>query len=346
MRFTLTISERESLKVFQRNVGSRSDYVKVTALLLLDKGLSQVQISDYLGIDESTVHRYSASFRQDGIETYLRTDYQGYWGRLSSIELSELCQELKRSLYTDSKQIIAWVQEHFGIHYSLGGMIDLLHRIGFCYKQTKQVPCETDVEAQHEFLKELTVLLEQSADNKSVIYFADGVHPTHNTRSTHAWIEKGTEREQLSVSGRDRLNINGVVNAQEPTDVLIVEGKSVNSQTTRELYEKVLAANADAETIYIISDNARYYRNKELAEWLKTTRIVPVFLPPYSPNLNLIERLWKFMRKNIINTAFYRKKEEFREAVLAFFKNIKNYKEELASLMTLNFHVRKLQSNS
>lgn len=346
MRFTLTIAERESLRIFQRTVRSRSEYVKVTSLLMLDKDYSITEISDCLGIDDSTIHRYRASFQQDGIETYLRTDYQGYWGRLSSMELSALRQELHRHLYTDSKQIITWVQEHFGVRYSLSGMIDVLHRIGFTYKQTKQVPCETDVKAQQEFLQELAVVVEQSVDTTSVIYFADGVHPTHNTRSTHAWIEKGSEREQLSVSGRDRLNINGVINAVVPTDVHIVECASVNSQTTKELYEKVLAANPEAKTIYIISDNARYYRNKELAVWLKTTRIVPIFLPPYSPNLNLIERLWKFMRKKIINTAFYRKKEDFRESVLAFFANITNYKDELSSLMTLNFHVPTLQSFS
>jgi transposase len=346
MKFQLPDIDRESLKVFQRNVGSRSEYVKVTALLLLDKGLSLVQISDYLGIDESTIHRYRSSYQTDGVEAYLRTDYQGYWGRLSSIEISALRRELNGNLYTDSKQIIARLQTRFGIEYTRQGMVDLLHRIGFCYKQTKQVPCETDVEAQHEFLKNLAVLLEQTVDNDAVVYFADGVHPTHNTRSTHAWIEKGTEREQLSVSGRDRVNINGVVNAQDPTDVLVVEGKSVNSESTKELYEKIIAANPDAKTIYTISDNARYYRNKELAEWVKTTKITPVFLPPYSPNLNLIERLWKFMRKKIINTSFYRKKEEFRQAVLTFFANIKDYKDELTSLMTLNFHVRKLQSNS
>lgn len=73
--------------------------------------------------------------------------------------------------------------------------IDLLHRLGFSYKQTKQVPCKTDVEAQYKFLEDLTSLVEHTKDNEAVIYFADGVHPTHNTRSTHAWIEKGTERE-------------------------------------------------------------------------------------------------------------------------------------------------------
>ncbi|MCZ2132936.1 MAG: transposase [Bacteroidetes bacterium] len=69
-------------------------------------------------------------------------------------------------------------------------------------------------------------------------------------------------------------------------------------------------------------------------------------MPAYSPNLNIIERLWKFMRKKIINTMFYRKNELFRKAVLSFFENISHYKDELAALPTLNFHIRKLQNNS
>lgn len=62
-----------------------------------------------------------------------------------------------------------------------------------------------------------------------------------------------------------------------------------------------------------------------------------LLLPPYSPNLNLIERLWKMLRKKVINTRFYRTKEEFRRAVMNFFEHIADYKEELESLLTLNF---------
>ncbi len=346
MKFELTDTAREELQTFQRKVGSRSEYVKVTCLLMLDKGYGFTEISECLGIDKSTIHRYRASYEEDGVTKYLQTNYQGSWGLLSSKEILKLRAEINRTLYTDSKQIIAWIKAQFAVKYSLGGMIDLLHRLGFSYKQTKQVPCETDVEAQYKFLEDLTSLVEQAKDNEAVIYFADGVHPTHNTRSTHAWIEKGTEREQLSVSGRDRVNINAVLNAGDVTDVIAIECTSVNSQSTKELYEKILTTHSDAKAIYVISDNARYYRNKELTEWVSTTRITPVFLPPYSPNLNLIERLWKFMRKKIINTNFYRKKEEFRQAVLSFFDNITDYKDELTSLLILNFHVRKLQSNS
>ena len=126
---------------------------------------------------------------------------------------------------------------------------------------------------------------------------AAAVHPTHNTRSTYAWIEKGTKRQHATVSGRDRININALLRAKVPTDVITLGCDTINAQTTRQLYEKLLKANPKAKKIHLISDNARYYRNKGLMEWLKTTIIEPIFLPPYSPNLNIIERLWKFLRK-------------------------------------------------
>jgi transposase len=99
-----------------------------------------------------------------------------------------------------------------------------------------------------------------------------------------------------------------------------------------------------AKCIYIISDNAKYYRNKTLTQWLEGTKIKQIFLPAYSPNLNLIERLWRFMKKKVINTNFYRTKELFRMAIMKFFENIADYKIELETLLTRNF--RLTNSNS
>ncbi|OWP63391.1 hypothetical protein CDA63_09300 [Hymenobacter amundsenii] len=50
------------------------------------------------------------------------------------------------------------------------------------------------------------------------------------------------------------------------------------------------------------------YKNKALTAWLTDKPLVQVFLPPYSPNMNLIERLWKYLRQKIINTTFHRTK--------------------------------------
>ena len=107
-----------------------------------------------------------------------------------------------------------------------------------------------------------------------------------------------------------------------------------------------MAKHPNASCIYIISDNAKYYHNRELKEWAENSRIKQIFLPPYSPNLNLIERLWKFLRKKVINTGFYRNKAEFRLAIKKFFAKIGDYREELESLLTLKFRLVNSQTIS
>ena len=148
------------------------------------------------------------------------------------------------------------------------------------------------------------------------------------------------------MSGRDRININGLLNAHDVTDVILQECPSVNFDSTITLYKAALEKHPEAGSIYIITDNARYYLSKKLREWVGGTKIKQIFLSPYSPNLNLIERLWKFLRKTIINTKFYRTKHEFRDVMLNFFNNIASYRQELESLLTLNFRMLNSQSIS
>ena len=211
--------------------------------------------------------------------------------------------------------------------------------------KTSEVPCEADASRQAAFAGKLSEILSGMPED-AVVYYADGVHPTHNSRSTYAWIEKGERLEQPTVSGRDRVNINGLLNAYDVTDVIAHDCESVNAESTRDVYQSALERHPEASVIYIISDNARYYHNKKLKEWVNGTKIKQIFLPPYSPNLNLIERLWKFLRKKVINTGFYRTKEKFRQAVKDFFDNIGNYKEELESLLTLKFRLCNSQTIS
>jgi transposase len=344
MQIELTEKELSELKTVQRNV-SGSDYIKVTCILMLHKNVSPEDISEYLGIDTSTVYRYRNQYISGGVSGYLGNKYKGYWGLLSSCQLSLLRKEMKEHIYTNSKSISVWIKSTFGVKYTPQGVVDLLKRIGFTYKKTKEVPCERDAEKQEVFVEKLSGIL-SDMDESSVVYYADGVHPTHNSRSTYAWIEKGEDLEQPTVSGRDRININGLLNAKDVTDVIAHECASVNAESTMKMYQAALEKHPHAKCIYIISDNARYYKNKYLNEWLKETKIKQIFLPPYSPNLNLIERLWRFLRKKVINTNFYRTKDLFREAVRSFFKHISNYKQELETLLTLNFRLCNSQSIS
>jgi transposase len=95
-----------------------------------------------------------------------------------------------------------------------------------------------------------------------------------------------------------------------------------------------------ARRIYVIVDNARYDRNRWLKKRLWGTKIKLIFLPPYSPNLNLIERYWKLFKKVAMNNHYYETFEEFRQACEDFFRNAKKHLPQLRTLLTENFHLR------
>ena len=344
MVLKIDISTVKLLRQIQRNTSDRIEYVKVSCILFIHEGISPERAAFLLGVDLSTVYRYINSYKSKGLE-FLQINYEGYKGKLDDDQILKLTSELQSKLYLTSEEVIEWLKSQYEIDFSKDGMVKLLHRLGFSYKKTKQVPCEADVQRQQAFVKEeLSTIIEEARQGNSKVYFMDAVHPTHNTRSTYGWILKGKEKELLTVSGRDRVNINGALNALDPTDIQVLECDTVNAQTTKALYLKILESNPEVEKIYAIADNARYYKNKELNEWVKDTKIIQVFLPPYSPNLNIIERLWKFLRKKVINSNFFRTKNEFRDAVHTFFENVGQYKTELTTLLTLNFPILNSQS--
>jgi transposase len=339
MNVALTDAEREHLRQLQTQRRDDAGYVKVTVVLMLDAGWGAGQVAQVLGLDDGTVYRYAQAWQRLGADKYLVHEAPGYWGLLPSAGLAALSRELEQTLYTDVRAVGAWLRRYWGVAYSVSGLTQLLHRLGFSYKLTAPVPCEADPVRQAAFLAgQLRPLLAQAEAGQAVVYFADAAHPTHNTRSTRVWTRTGQPRPLPTVSGRERVNRNAAVNAHRPTQVHVQETDCVNARSTKALYEQVLAAHPDGPPIYVICDNARYYRNRELAAWRADKPLVQVFLPPYSPNLNLMERLWKFLRQKIINPCFYRTKGAFGQAVLGFFDRLDEFGHELASLLTLNFH--------
>jgi len=91
------------------------------------------------------------------------------------------------------------------------------------------------------------------------------------------------------------------------------------------------------KSIHLYVDNARYYRSKLVQEFLLTSSIQMHFLPPYSPNLNPIERLWKFIKKEVIKSDYTPDPKIFKQRITDFFANIGNYKEKLDSLINTKF---------
>ncbi|MDR3110737.1 MAG: IS630 family transposase [Planctomycetaceae bacterium] len=115
--------------------------------------------------------------------------------------------------------------------------------------------------------------------------------------------------------------------------------ESINSASTIRLLEKLERLYPLAEKIHVILDNAKYYHSHEVRDWLARHKKIKLhFLPGYSPNLNLIERLWKFFNEKVRNNRYYASFKEFTEACQSFFRCRKKWTEELRSRITQNFH--------
>ncbi|MBU0743744.1 IS630 family transposase [bacterium] len=310
---------------------------RIKTILCLNKGLSYESITELLLLDDSTLRRYFNEYQEGGIYKLLSDNFRGGTPKLTIEEQIQLDQHLEDNIYLTSKEIVAYVENEFGIFYTINGMTSFLHNLGYTYKKPKHIPGKADKEKQTIFIEEYEDL-KATKSTEDKIYFMDGCHPQHNSQPAYGWIKKGVQKELKSNSGRQRINLNGAYNLEDH-EVTIREDEMINSQSTIKLFEQ-LSQRQKTGIIYIICDNARYYKSILVNEYLETNkRLKIVFLPPYSPNLNIIERLWKFFKKNITYNKYCENFAVFKEKCMEFFQNIEKYKSELESLMTDNFQL-------
>lgn len=189
------------------------------------------------------------------------------------------------------------------------------------------------------FLKETFEEMKASLSDQDAYYFVDAVHPTHNPVLGFCWALRGQRPEVLSNTARKRLNILGAYNPQKHEYVGLESTDNINAESLIQLIDKLQKHQPEGRII-LICDNARYNHARLVRDYLqsKAQRVEIVFLPPYSPNLNLIERLWRLMKASVLR-HYYPTFDEFQEAVRHFFNHLDNFADELRSLMTENFQI-------
>ncbi len=337
MKDFLTEEQIAILRQTHRSLRDKKLADRIKALLSLNAGYDYAEIAKLLLLDEITLRRYVHKFQEKGIDGLLEFHYRGGASRLTVLQQKTLEEYLVFHTLTTAQQIRDHIFKSYGKTYSLIGVTKLLHRMGFTYKKPKIVPGNVSVVLQQEFLKQYEAIKE-TLGQKDHIYFSDATHPTHNTKSSYGWIKKGKKNDVYikSNTGRKRLNILGALNIQDKTAV-VIEEETVNAQAVIHLLDAVAKKQPHGK-IYFVLDNAKYHHARIVNNWfLHHTRFKRIFLPPYSPNLNIIERLWRFFHQKITNNTYFESFKEFKETTLKFFENLKQYQQELTTLLTENF---------
>ncbi len=335
MEIPLLPETYQSLRSLYKSTKDKRTANYLNIILLKHQGYSQVDIANILHLDENTVCTWLGKFRESpDLVQYLEVHFKPYIGKQSYTELGKFIEAVKSAHFCEVKAVIAQTDKP----YSISGMTKLLKRVGFSYKRFVRLPAKLDMEKQAEFVAKYQKT-EQSLTSKCTIFFRDAVHPQHNTHTANAWLAKGEPSYILSNNGRNRLNINGLYNPKTQ-DVIATFHKTINAQATIETLEELKKQCPAYENLYIMADNARYYTAKLLKAYLAENPVFKIIhLPPYSPNLNLIERLWKFTRKNVINANYCEKFEKFTTNIKDFFANISDYKKELSKFIGEKFHL-------
>jgi transposase len=334
--FILTSEQVSSLSLKHRMAREKRYADKLKAVILLGTGWSLKQVSEVLLLDEETLRSYVKKYLDGDVASLLSDKYSGNnANKLSDVQKSELTVYLENNLHSVTQEIVRYVHKKYNVNYSRSGMTSLLHSLGFTYKKPKLVPEKLDTQAQDEYLEYFYNFIKNKAENEAVLFY-DSTHPNYGTVADYGWIKKGTDSLLPSPASRKRVNISGAVELTT-FDVITTYPKTVNAETTIDFLQKVTKKYCHAKKIHIILDNAPYHHASTVKEYAEQNKINLVFLPPYSPNLNLAERLWGFMRRKVLASKYFETFNDFKKAIVRFFRGIHNRKNDLAKLMTLDF---------
>ena len=200
------------------------------------------------------------------------------------------------------------------------------------------LPAKADADKQKEYLEqEMQPRLEEARAGERVVCFMDAAHFVLAPFLGNLW--SAVRVFIKAPSGRQRFNVLGALNAITHEMITVTNDAYITAQSVCELLEKIATLYVGIP-ITIFLDNARYQKCAWVMEKAKSLNIELCFLPTYSPNLNLIERMWKFVKKKCLYSKYYEKFPAFKEAISQCLEEtMTTHKSDLDSLLTLRFQL-------
>jgi transposase len=338
MKEFLPPEQRSQLRLQHRSEKDRRTADRIKAVLLSDKGWTFRQIAEALLLDEETISKHVTEY----IESHkLKIQTGGSASKLDLAQTEQLIAHLTNTTYMKVSDICAYVSVSCNVIYTVPGMRSWLHVHNFSYKKPKNTPAKADPIKQEAFIKAYEELLRTTPEEEPIL-FGDGVHPTMATKTVYGWIKKGTDKPILTSASRTRMNLLGAINLDK-MKVTIGSYETINSDSMVDFFDRLKEAYPKAPKIHMILDLGPYNVSKVTQEAAQLRNIVLHYLPPYSPNLNSIERLWKVMNEHVRNNRFFKDAKEFRQSIMNFFSNTW---PEIASSMVdrINDNFQRLKS--
>jgi transposase len=342
------LSERDKKFVEEARYDKRYQNLPITLrkrlwiLWYKSLGYPHGDIAKLSGASINTVTATLRRYHQGGIERVLE-----WKPHRPQSELGKHCDRIKLNFAERPpltlKKAASDIEALTGIKRSLGSVRTFLLSIGMDRRKVGMIPGKGNPDKQEEFINnKLQPVLDEAIAGQRHVYFVDAAHFVLAPFLGFLW--SFTRLFIKAPAGRNRFNVLGALNAITHEIITVTNHTYINAASVCELLHKIAACHVDG-AITLILDNAKYQKCLIVTELALTLNIDLLYLPPYSPNLNLIERLWRFVKKEALYCKYYEDFTKFKSAISKCLDDTRTeYKDEMRSLFTLKFQrIRKSQ---
>ncbi len=312
---------------------------KMEVLYLKSTGLAHQEICRLCTISKLTLTTYLKQYQSGGIERLKQLNYKGQPSVLNA-HASRLEGYFKEHPPRTVAEAQAKIEDITGIKRSPTQIRAFLKRIGLQYRKVGYVPGKgatpDKIEEQERFREDiLEPLLAEAKAGERAVFFMDAAHFVHRAYLGFVWCF--TRLFIPSPSGRQRFNVLGAINAVSKEVVIVTNTTYINAESVVELLVELAYLGVEIP-ITLILDNARYQKCRFVQDVAGFLGIELVYLPSYSPHLNLIERLWRFVRNDCLYSKYYEEFDAFKAAITdCLNKANTEHNVQLERLLSWNF---------
>jgi transposase len=340
----LTAEQQKEIERRRKGTLDRRVYQRLTAVLAVAAGKTREEVAELLGIGLTQLSEWLRVFRNEGLDSLCELHNKGDPGKLTPGQIEQLKAKVGTGCFRNSDQIRSWIESTFAVSYSSSGVKELLKRLGVSYHKVTGFLWKADPDKQHAFVKRVARHQREAkrpGAPRTRRYYVDACHPVWGLDLVFCcWLLLGQRLLVGMGGGRKRLNILGgyCPDDHEYVDYRLTRD-NINGEQFINFMRLVRSLHPETEKFILYVDGARYYSSAVVKEWLKRH---PEFhlsrIPAYSPNVNLIERMWKFLRAKALS-KWHKTFAAMQAAVSEVLDHLEDYRGELQTLMTETFHI-------
>lgn len=343
---TLELTEEQINELYHAALFNNQPRNRKKALVVYLRAIGQSchEVAQITRVDKDTVTNHVKKYANAGLQGLLAENYHQ-----SKSQLEPHTEQLKKLFGKQPphtvNQASEMIFETTGICLKPSACRDFLKKIGMKCRRCglmpgKAVDDPVQQKAQQAFHDQtLQPLLEEAKQGKRTVLFVDAAHFVMGAFLGMLWCF--TRQLLPSSSGRKRYNVLGAYDPIRHEAITVTNDTYINQHVFCTFLDKIAAAYAGSECpITLILDNARYQKCQLVFDKAKELGIELLYLPAYSPNLNLIERLWRFVKKQVLYSKHYDKFAAFKNSIDACIAELgTKFKTNMETLMTLRFQL-------